>query len=145
MHSADTFPPTDFASSPSRNRLLAHYLIWSAHYLSWINRVTMLGRGIIGSVWWCRSSPQRPIGAITPVLDADYWVGNVREPVKLREAIVTAGTEHCTFIEISPHPILTQAITETLGDVRGKAVRLSNQVGVHDRGPNCVPDIATTI
>ncbi|WP_343709350.1 acyltransferase domain-containing protein, partial [Mycobacterium sp.] len=48
-----------------------------------------------------------------PALDADYWVANVREPVRLRQAITTAA-QHATFVEISPHPTLTHAVTETL-------------------------------
>jgi phthiocerol/phenolphthiocerol synthesis type-I polyketide synthase A len=52
-------------------------------------------------------------GAV-PALDAEYWVGNVRQPVRLRQAITTAAEQHATFIEISPHPILTYAVTETL-------------------------------
>src|SRR6202045_2235469 len=51
-----------------------------------------------------------------PVLDANYWVANVRQPVRLRQAITTAGANHATFVEISPHPTLTHAITETLGE-----------------------------
>ena len=52
--------------------------------------------------------------ASAPVLDADYWVANVREPVRLHQAITTAAAQHATFVEISPHPTLTHAITETL-------------------------------
>ncbi|EUA02218.1 acyl transferase domain protein [Mycobacterium kansasii 824] len=51
----------------------------------------------------------------TPRLDADYWVANVRQPVRLSQAVAAAGQDHTTFVEISPHPMLTQAITETLG------------------------------
>jgi phthiocerol/phenolphthiocerol synthesis type-I polyketide synthase A len=50
----------------------------------------------------------------TPVLDADYWVANVREPVRLHQAISTAAAKYATFVEISPHPALTHAVTETL-------------------------------
>ena len=60
--------------------------------------------------------------AATSALDADYWVANVRQPVRLCEAIATAGRDHGTFIEISPHPMLTQAITETLGDAHHHSV-----------------------
>jgi phthiocerol/phenolphthiocerol synthesis type-I polyketide synthase A len=52
--------------------------------------------------------------ATTPALDAAYWVANVRQPVRLRQAITTAAAHHATFIEISPHPTLTHAVTETL-------------------------------
>ncbi len=48
--------------------------------------------------------------------DADHWVANLRNPVRFREAIATAGAGNCTFIEISPHPVLTKAISDTLSD-----------------------------
>ena len=51
-----------------------------------------------------------------PQFDADHWVANLRNPVRFREAIATAGANHCTFIEISPHPVLTKAISDTLSD-----------------------------
>lgn len=54
-------------------------------------------------------------GTDAPPLDADYWVANVRNPVRLSQAIGTAAQNHAIFIEVSPHPILTHAITETLG------------------------------
>jgi phthiocerol/phenolphthiocerol synthesis type-I polyketide synthase A len=50
----------------------------------------------------------------TPSLDAAYWVANVRQPVRLCQAITNAAEHHATFIEISPHPTLTHAITETV-------------------------------
>jgi phthiocerol/phenolphthiocerol synthesis type-I polyketide synthase B len=50
----------------------------------------------------------------TPVLDAEYWVANLRNPVRLTQAVTLAGTDHHTFIEISPHPMTTHAISETL-------------------------------
>ena len=50
------------------------------------------------------------------LFDADYWVANVRNPVRFRQAVAAAGAEHTTFVEISPHPVLTKAITETLGE-----------------------------
>ncbi|MCV7230123.1 type I polyketide synthase [Mycolicibacterium komossense] len=45
---------------------------------------------------------------------AEHWVANVRNPVRFHQAIAEAGAEHCSFIEISPHPVLTKAIGETL-------------------------------
>jgi phthiocerol/phenolphthiocerol synthesis type-I polyketide synthase B len=51
---------------------------------------------------------------VAPAFDAGYWVTNVRQPVRFHEAVTAAGRDHCTFIEISPHPVLSQAITETL-------------------------------
>jgi phthiocerol/phenolphthiocerol synthesis type-I polyketide synthase A len=54
------------------------------------------------------------LGAGAPLLDADYWVANVRQPVRLRQAITAAAEQHATFIEVSPHPTLAHAVTETL-------------------------------
>ena len=67
-------------------------------------------------------TPQRPsIPIITtttedsqPVMDADYWSANLRNPVRFHQAVAVAGADHHAFIEISPHPVLTHAITETL-------------------------------
>ena len=47
---------------------------------------------------------------------ADHWVANVRNPVRFSQAIAMAGATNCTFIEISPHPVLTKAISDTLDD-----------------------------
>ena len=50
----------------------------------------------------------------TPVLDAAYWAANVRRPALVSQAITAAAVHHGTFIEISPHPILTHTIDENL-------------------------------
>ncbi|HWF71593.1 MAG TPA: SDR family NAD(P)-dependent oxidoreductase, partial [Mycobacterium sp.] len=52
-----------------------------------------------------------------PVLDAEYWVANVRQPALLSQAITAAAEDHGTFIEISAHPILTHAVSDTLDSV----------------------------
>ncbi|CQD10506.1 phenolpthiocerol synthesis type-I polyketide synthase PpsC [Mycobacterium lentiflavum] len=46
--------------------------------------------------------------------DAEHWATNMRNPVRFQQAISAAGAAHHTFIEISGHPLLTHAITETL-------------------------------
>nr|WP_315970960.1 polyketide synthase [Streptomyces buecherae] len=47
----------------------------------------------------------------TTHLTADYWYTNLRQPVLLTHATTTAlENGHTTFIEISPHPILTAAL-----------------------------------
>ena len=51
-----------------------------------------------------------------PQFDANHWVANLRNPVRFSDAIATAGATHCTFIEISPHPLLTKAIADTLNE-----------------------------
>jgi len=58
----------------------------------------------------------------TPAFDADYWVANLRSPVRFSEAVAAAGAGHATFVEVSPHPLLTHAITETLGDAHHHAI-----------------------
>ncbi len=50
-------------------------------------------------------------------LDAEYWMANVRRPVRLSQAVTTAAADHATFVEISPHPMLVQAINETLESI----------------------------
>jgi phthiocerol/phenolphthiocerol synthesis type-I polyketide synthase B len=52
-----------------------------------------------------------------PMLDAEYWVANVRQPALLSQAITAAAQDHATFIEISAHPILTHAVSDTLESV----------------------------
>jgi phthiocerol/phenolphthiocerol synthesis type-I polyketide synthase D len=51
---------------------------------------------------------------VAPKFDADYWVANLRNPVRFSEAVAAAGANHATFVEISPHPLLTYAIGDTL-------------------------------
>ncbi len=46
--------------------------------------------------------------------DAEHWATNMRNPVRFQQAITKAATDHHTFIEISAHPLLTQAVLETL-------------------------------
>ncbi|MET0896297.1 MAG: type I polyketide synthase [Mycobacterium sp.] len=53
-------------------------------------------------------------GFLGGLLDADYWVHNVRQPARLMQAVTAAAADNGTFIEISAHPILTHAIGETV-------------------------------
>ncbi|MHA7653057.1 type I polyketide synthase [Mycobacterium sp. ML4] len=56
----------------------------------------------------------------TAVFDAEHWATNMRNPVRFQQAITHAADRHTchTFIEISAHPLLTQAITDTLEDAQ---------------------------
>jgi phthiocerol/phenolphthiocerol synthesis type-I polyketide synthase B len=49
-----------------------------------------------------------------PGLDAEYWAANVRRPVRFHQAVSAAAAEYGTFVEVSPNPILTHAVSETL-------------------------------
>ncbi|WP_370966489.1 type I polyketide synthase [Amycolatopsis sp. cg9] len=49
-------------------------------------------------------------------LDAEYWYTNLRETVRLDVAVATLAAEGFgTFVESSPHPVLTMAIGEADG------------------------------
>ncbi|WP_345002072.1 acyltransferase domain-containing protein, partial [Tsukamurella soli] len=61
-------------------------------------------------------STVRP-GETAPVMDADYWAENLRRPVDFAAAVSAAASAAGTFVELSPHPILTYAVDDTLTDV----------------------------
>ena len=56
------------------------------------------------------------------VFDAAHWAANVRNPVRFRHAVAAAGVTHTTFVEISPHPMLTKAISDILGDAHHHSI-----------------------
>nr|AJW65407.1 type I modular polyketide synthase [Nocardiopsis sp. CMB-M0232] len=50
-------------------------------------------------------------------LTADYWFRNLREPVRVQraqEAALAAG--HTVFVEVSPHPVLLPAMSDTVAE-----------------------------
>nr|WP_218008266.1 type I polyketide synthase [Herbidospora sakaeratensis] len=52
-----------------------------------------------------------------PELGAAYWYANVRERVRFQDAVLALAKDgHRTFVEVSPHAVLTAAIAETLDD-----------------------------
>ena len=70
-------------------------------------------------------SPRIPVVTTTgaaPVFDADYWAANLRDPVRFSQAVAIAGVDYGTFVEVSPHPVLTEAISDTLGEVRHHSI-----------------------
>jgi acyl transferase domain-containing protein/thioesterase domain-containing protein len=51
----------------------------------------------------------------TPDLGTGYWLRNLREPVRFRQAVTAAAEDgHRAFIEISPHPTQLYPLAETL-------------------------------
>ncbi|WP_192758898.1 type I polyketide synthase [Actinomadura algeriensis] len=51
----------------------------------------------------------------TASLDAEYWAANLRNPVRLTDAVAAASEDgHRTFVEVNAHPILAHAVGETL-------------------------------
>ncbi|MFF7280732.1 beta-ketoacyl synthase N-terminal-like domain-containing protein [Streptomyces griseorubiginosus] len=48
------------------------------------------------------------------VFDAAHWAANLRRPVRLDRAVAAAAADgHSVFVEISPHPVLARAVTDT--------------------------------
>ncbi|MGX1855745.1 SDR family NAD(P)-dependent oxidoreductase, partial [Streptomyces sp. NPDC055299] len=59
----------------------------------------------------------------TAEMDAGYWYANLRRTVEFApaiEALTEAG--HRTFVEVSPHPVLTVPLQETVEDAGADAV-----------------------
>ena len=49
--------------------------------------------------------------------EAGYWYQSLRSPVEFGQAVrVLSGSGHGVFVELSPHPVLTAAITATAED-----------------------------
>jgi acyl transferase domain-containing protein/SAM-dependent methyltransferase/acyl carrier protein len=50
-----------------------------------------------------------------PELDVEYWWRNIRQPVRFAEAVSRLAQGGCgTFVEISPHPVLSSAVLQCL-------------------------------
>ncbi|MFD7924276.1 type I polyketide synthase, partial [Streptomyces sp. NPDC059740] len=57
-----------------------------------------------------------------PELDAAYWYASLRETVEFERAVRTlADRGHGTYVEVSPHPVLTTAVGDSLEE-RGVVV-----------------------
>jgi acyl transferase domain-containing protein/acyl carrier protein len=53
----------------------------------------------------------------TAPFDAGHWVDNLRNPVRFTQAVAAAGAEHAVFVEVSPHPLLSYAVDQSLQGV----------------------------
>ena len=71
----------------------------------------------------------------TPAFDAEHWAANLRNPVRFSQAIATAGQQHATFIEISPHPLLAYAIKDILADTHHHSIE-TLQRGLDETSPS---------
>ncbi|WP_055470053.1 type I polyketide synthase [Streptomyces ardesiacus] len=55
-------------------------------------------------------------------LDAAYWYANLRHTVEFASAVDRLAAQgHTTYIEVSPHPVLTMSVQETLDAVADRA------------------------
>ncbi|MEV5437624.1 type I polyketide synthase [Streptomyces sp. NPDC052682] len=49
------------------------------------------------------------------LFDAAHWAANLRRPVLLERALAAAAADgHTAFVEVSPHPVLTGAVADTV-------------------------------
>ncbi|OLR93403.1 hypothetical protein BJP25_17940 [Actinokineospora bangkokensis] len=49
-----------------------------------------------------------------PAFDTEYWVANLRRPVRFTQALAAALRDgHRTFVEVSPHPVAGVAVEQT--------------------------------
>ncbi|MDO0924400.1 SDR family NAD(P)-dependent oxidoreductase [Streptomyces sp. TG1A-8] len=56
-----------------------------------------------------------------PATDARYWYDNLRRPVLLEDAVRTlVAAGHGAFVEVSPHPVLTAPVQETVESAAGR-------------------------
>jgi acyl transferase domain-containing protein len=77
-------------------------------------------------------------GEFTPGtrMDAGYWYESLRAPVEFDRAVrMLAGAGHGTFIEVSPHPVLTAAVTATAEDAGAGAPVVTGTLRRDDGGP----------
>jgi myxalamid-type polyketide synthase MxaE and MxaD len=57
--------------------------------------------------------------------DAEYWVRNLREPVRFFDALRgLLGDGHDAFVEMSPHPILLPAVDDAIAHEQKEAITL---------------------
>ncbi len=71
-----------------------------------------------------------------PELDAGYWYASLRSPVEFDRAVrVLVADGHRAFVEVSPHPVLTGAITDTLADAGAAASLVTGTLRRDDGGP----------
>jgi phthiocerol/phenolphthiocerol synthesis type-I polyketide synthase D len=62
--------------------------------------------------------PREPVGR-----GDDYWVANVRRPVRFAQAVMAALADgHREFVEISPHPIAVASVEQSATGVAGVRV-----------------------
>ncbi|MGW4294405.1 type I polyketide synthase [Micromonospora chersina] len=77
-------------------------------------------------------------------MDARYWYDNLRRTVQFDAAVRTAITAgHTTFVEISPHPVLTMPVTAILDDTGATGHALSTLRRGDDDTTRLLTNLAT--
>ncbi len=81
----------------------------------------------------------------TASLDAEYWFRNLRCTVRFADAVLAAAAHGCrTFIEVSPHPVLTFGVAATL-EAEGVDPDEVAIVGSLRRGDGAMRRFATSV
>ncbi|GAB3823380.1 type I polyketide synthase [Dactylosporangium cerinum] len=70
----------------------------------------------------------------TEALDAGYWFRNLRETVRFDDAVRAVPGSRQVFIEVSPHPVLTMALTEIFTEAVGPGSSPATAIGTLRRG-----------
>ena len=69
-------------------------------------------------------------------LDAAYWYANLRRTVRFADAVrALAGEGYRVFVEVSPHPVLTAAVTETVQQGPGDTALVTGTLDRQDACP----------
>ncbi|MGF1660867.1 MAG: type I polyketide synthase [Kineosporiaceae bacterium] len=114
----DEFEAAHAARLPMLRRLPVDYASHTPHVDALAPELAGIMAGVsprAGTVPFCSTVTGRFVGPGD--LDADYWVENLRRPVRFEEAIRTTaaeGTGTPLFIEVSPHPVLVNHVRDTL-------------------------------
>ncbi|MDQ2836458.1 MAG: type I polyketide synthase [Actinomycetota bacterium] len=75
--------------------------------------------------------------------DAGYWAQNLRSPVRFADAVTAAVLDgHRVFVELSPHPLLTHAITETAQSIGRDATALGTLRRDGDQTNGLLPQLS---
>lgn len=75
--------------------------------------------------------------------DAAYWQINLRRPVRFVDAVTAAVLDgHRVFVEISPHPLLTHAITETAQAIGRDVITTATLRRDQDQSNGLLPRLA---
>ncbi len=81
---------------------------------------------------------------VQPVMDASYWWRNFRQPVQFMPRVQDLAAQGFElFVEISPHPLLTTAVTDILRD--GRRDTRAKVMASFRRGPEEREDMLATL
>jgi len=75
--------------------------------------------------------------------DSTYWVNNLRRPVRFADAVTAAVLDgHRVFVELSPHPLLTYAISETATSIGRTATAMGTLRRDGDQSAGLLPQLS---